>query len=88
MRIRIAGGARWITVSLRMDDPPGTFAGVLLALIESAYFSERYHQYSAMDVDVVALYDPSGRILGSWQRGGGGGGPGGPSRKGSVPAAR
>lgn len=59
-------GPGWLTVSLRIDNDDGSFGGVLLAFIGTEYFTARFQGYRTVDVDLIALYDPQGRILASW----------------------
>jgi diguanylate cyclase (GGDEF)-like protein/PAS domain S-box-containing protein len=56
-------GAMEITVSRRIDDDAGKFAGVVVASIDTRYFSGIYGQIDTGKNGVVTLYNTSGTLL-------------------------
>ncbi len=52
-----------LTFSRRIDGPDGAFGGALVAVVNPSFFRRRYEEYASSDVDAVALYDASGRIV-------------------------
>lgn len=52
-----------IPVSLRLNNPDGSFAGVLLATISLSYFKLYYGYYAMGDTDVIAILKSDGHIL-------------------------
>ncbi|MFO1082281.1 MAG: diguanylate cyclase [Reyranellaceae bacterium] len=62
--VRSRSGGQWIiTVSRRFDQPDGTFAGVVLATIDAAYFADFYRQFDVGPRGAVALIDGAGRVM-------------------------
>lgn len=58
-----AGGQWIITVSRRFNHPDGTFAGVVLASIDAAYFAEFYRQFDIGPNGAVALLSTDGILF-------------------------
>ncbi|QEL22106.1 diguanylate cyclase [Bosea sp. F3-2] len=57
-------GGQWIiTISRRFNHPDGTFAGVVLASIDAAYFAEFYRQFDIGPHGAVALLSTAGTLL-------------------------
>ncbi|MGL9750635.1 MAG: PDC sensor domain-containing protein [Symbiopectobacterium sp.] len=52
-----------IPVSMRLNNPDGSFAGVLLATISLNYFKLYYGYYSMGDTDILAILLSDGHIL-------------------------
>lgn len=56
-------GAFRLAFSRRIDRSDGAFGGALVAIVDPAFFRRRYEEYAASDVDAVALYNASGRLV-------------------------
>lgn len=62
--IRSRSGGQWIiTVSRRFNRPDGSFGGVVLATIDSAYFADFYRQFDIGPRGAVTLMDTNGIVL-------------------------
>jgi diguanylate cyclase (GGDEF)-like protein/PAS domain S-box-containing protein len=62
--IRSRSGGQWIiTVSRRFNHPDGSFAGVVLASIDAAYFSRFYRRFDLGADGTISLMSSSGIVL-------------------------
>lgn len=62
--VRSRSGGQWvITVSRRFNHPDGSFAGVVLATIDAAYFSRFYGQFDIGPNGAITLLSASGIVL-------------------------
>ncbi|KPF72034.1 diguanylate cyclase [Bosea sp. AAP35] len=62
--IKSRSGSQWIiTVSRRFNHPDGTFAGVVLATIDTAYFTQFYRQFDIGPNGTVTLLSADGILL-------------------------
>jgi signal transduction histidine kinase len=53
-------------VSVRLDGHDGSFDGLIMAILSREFFTERYREYGTIDADLIALYEPDGRVLARW----------------------
>src|SRR5216683_526966 len=60
---RRSGGQWIITVSRRFNHPDGAFAGVVLATIDAAYFSQFYREFDVGPNGSIALLSTAGIML-------------------------
>src|SRR5260370_35596289 len=59
--IKSRSGGQWIiTVSRRFNHPDGSFAGVVLATLDAAYFAQFYRQFDIRPNGVIALLSTGG----------------------------
>jgi diguanylate cyclase (GGDEF)-like protein/PAS domain S-box-containing protein len=56
-------GAMELTVSRRIDDGSGRFAGVVVAAIDTRYFANIYSQIDTGEHGVITLFDDRGTLL-------------------------
>ncbi|SLM28026.1 membrane hypothetical protein [Desulfamplus magnetovallimortis] len=56
----------FIFLSRRIENKHGIFAGVIVAIIDSAFFYERYDSYLTIDADMIVLFDNKEKILSGW----------------------
>jgi diguanylate cyclase (GGDEF)-like protein/PAS domain S-box-containing protein len=62
--IRSRSGGQWIiTVTRRFNHPDGSFAGVVLASIDAAYFSRFYRRFDLGADGTISLVSSSGIVL-------------------------
>ena len=62
--VKSRSGGQWvITVSRRFNHPDGSFAGVVLATIDSAYFADFYRRFDLGPNGTVSLLATSGIVL-------------------------
>ncbi|RXT55820.1 diguanylate cyclase [Bosea sp. Tri-44] len=62
--IKSRSGGQWIiTVSRRFNHPDGRFAGVVLATIDAAYFSQFYRQFDLGPNGAITLLSAGGILL-------------------------
>jgi diguanylate cyclase (GGDEF)-like protein/PAS domain S-box-containing protein len=62
--VKSRSGGQWIiTVSRRFNHPDGSFAGVVLATIDSAYFSQFYREFDIGPNGSIALLSAGGIML-------------------------
>ncbi|AZO82182.1 MULTISPECIES: diguanylate cyclase [unclassified Bosea (in: a-proteobacteria)] len=62
--VKSRSGGQWIiTVSRRLNHPDGTFAGVVLATIDAAYFSQFYSRFDLGPNGAVTLLSANGILL-------------------------
>ncbi len=62
--IKSRSGGQWIiTVSRRFNHPDGSFAGVVLATLDAAYFAQFYRQFDIGPNGVIALLSTGGIVL-------------------------
>ena len=61
--IRTSDGALVTTVSRRFNNPDGTFAGVVLATIDSRYFAQVYDVIDVGRRGAINLFDTAGHLL-------------------------
>jgi diguanylate cyclase (GGDEF)-like protein/PAS domain S-box-containing protein len=62
--IKSRSGGQWIiTVSRRFNHPDGSFAGVVLATLDSAYFAQFYRQFDIGPNGVIGLLSTGGIVL-------------------------
>ncbi|AMJ62576.1 diguanylate cyclase domain-containing protein [Bosea sp. PAMC 26642] len=62
--VKSRSGGQWIiTVSRRFNHPDGTFAGVVLATIDTAYFAQFYRQFEIGPNGTVTLLSADGILL-------------------------
>ncbi|GAK55096.1 multi-sensor hybrid histidine kinase [Candidatus Vecturithrix granuli] len=55
-----------IVMSRRIETQTGTFAGVVMAVIDPQFFHDRYATYLNIDVDALLLLDLHGIVLTDW----------------------
>ena len=55
-----------IRLSRRLESHTGEFLGVLVAVIDAAFFYDRYNDYLNIDADAILLFDNDGRVLSNW----------------------
>lgn len=58
-----------IHFSRRFEDIGGKFRGVLIGVINPAFFHDRYRDYETGGIDVITLYNEEEKILASWSAG-------------------
>lgn len=56
-------GSWIVSVSMRIDDPQGHFAGIVGGVVDPTYFSGVYHAIDTRPSDVVTLFRGDGTIL-------------------------
>lgn len=62
--VKSRSGGQWIiTVSRRFNHPDGTFAGVVIATIDTAYFAQFYSQFDIGPNGAVTLLSADGILL-------------------------
>lgn len=62
--VKSRSGGQWIiTVSRRLNHPDGTFAGVVLATIDAAYFAQFYSRFDLGPNGAVTLLSADGILL-------------------------
>ncbi|PZR87201.1 MAG: diguanylate cyclase [Stutzerimonas stutzeri] len=62
--VKSRSGGQWIiTVSRRFNHPNGTFAGVVLATIDAAYFAQFYSRFDLGASGAITLLSTSGILL-------------------------
>lgn len=62
--IKSRSGGQWIiTASRRFDHPDGSFAGVVLATIDTSYFANFYKRFDLGPTGTITLIEKSGVIL-------------------------
>ena len=61
-------GDAGILISRRIEDHQLEFSGVVSAVIETAFFTDRYNDYLDIDVDALVIMDHNGRVLLDWYR--------------------
>jgi len=62
--VKSRSGGQWIiTVSRRFNHPDGSFAGVVLATVDSAYFAQFYRQFDIGPNGAIALLSTAGTVL-------------------------
>jgi diguanylate cyclase (GGDEF)-like protein/PAS domain S-box-containing protein len=62
--VKSRSGGQWIiTVSRRFNHPDGSFAGVVLATLDAAYFAQFYRQFDIGPNGAIALLSTGGIVL-------------------------
>ena len=62
--VKSRSGGQWIIpVSRRFNHPDGSFAGVVLATVDSAYFSQFYRQFDIGPNGAIVLLNTAGIVL-------------------------
>lgn len=62
--VKSRSGGQWIiTVSRRFNHPDGTFAGVVLATVDAAYFAQFYRQFDLGPNGAITLLSADGILL-------------------------
>ncbi len=62
--VKSRSGGQWIIpVSRRFNHPDGSFAGVVLATLDAAYFSQFYRQFDVGPNGTIALLSTAGIVL-------------------------
>ncbi|TWI71150.1 signal transduction histidine kinase [Desulfobotulus alkaliphilus] len=55
-----------IRFSRRVENRDGRFLGVVVGVVDFAYFRKRYQEYELAGVDAIVLYNADGRLLSGW----------------------
>jgi hypothetical protein len=66
--VPVPGEGLYIQLSRRIEDEAGLFLGAALAVVDPRFFYERFNDYLNIDVDAIALFDMTGRVLALWSR--------------------